>query len=1223
MAHKSRSRWSVVALAAGVLTLGAWAAPARAQSASASPRVTLERASALVAEGHVVHARVLLERLLGEPDQLSDNQRTDAAALLTLAIRKIERMGRADPNGLSIQKANVAILMGDLRTAERHARAVLQSSDADADQLEDAVAALRRVEQRRDQLARLVPDWYDQAVRDFEAGRFAEAASGFEAVRTAAIELDPDMLAAINEYRAALDQRGYAPGDAGPHTLAVMQPGVVKEREDDEQPAEEGQEGDDADDDEIIDVTEEVEEIQPEEEPAAEEDLAEDTTEAAQDVEEAQPGDEPGEVEDVQPVQQVEPTPVEVVDVEEQQPAAPDTQPEEDIQPEAPPEEAEPVAPPPADEEDVIRVAMRAAALNLLSEATRAEEERRLREAADKYRQVRDEYAAYLTADELQRAERGYNRAILDLRGQPGTTGDLLSDYDRSRKLAREQISAEFNNYMGEARRALESGNIAGARDAAGQARLKANSGRDIFAESTFQDFQRQVDELMVEIDEAEEARRRAEAAREEEERKRQAAITQRRQREERQAKINELIDRARSLQAELRYEEALQTVTELLHVDPNNPTALLLEDLYQAIILYRDYNQANIDKTRSMGEMGLDSLKATITTPDIINYPEDWPAKTLQRGGGLSFGETPRNRRILSLLESRRIAGPTPLDQTPLEDALAYVDRLGDGRFNMDIDWDSLEVIGITRDTPVSLSLRDVTVRRLLDQILKKVSPDAYATAEWAVVDGILTIASHEKIRQNTVTEVYDVSDLLMDTPSYDDVPDMELTAILNSDEEFLRKRYVEEVKDEFRSRETRLTMEDKRDRVIRLIESHVDPTGWRSHGGDTSSIFPNDRSLVITTTARNHQEISGLLGMLRETRAMQINVETRFLLVNQDWFEQIGFDLDVVFNANNNQVTAAQGVDPTIQARDFFNFDASNPTFGQTGPGLNRNVTGQAPIAGIPGTPNPQTIGVINPSPTSPVGALQNSIGIASGLVDSQFASDILGTAPALGVAFQFLDDVQVDFLMVATQADRRSISLTAPRLTFTNGQTANVFVATQVSFVSDLQPIVGESAVGFDPTVDVVSEGVTLLVEGTISADRRYVTMNVDAGVSRIDGFGQEEVTAVAGGQLVSSVTTGSFIQLPIVTVTRVQTTVTVPDQGTILMGGQRVITEFDVESGVPVLSKIPIINRFFTNRIESKEEQTLLILMKPTVLIQSEQEETNFPGLLDSVRGGLGG
>jgi len=89
---------------------------------------------------------------------------------------------------------------------------------------------------------------------------------------------------------------------------------------------------------------------------------------------------------------------------------------------------------------------------------------------------------------------------------------------------------------------------------------------------------------------------------------------------------------------------------------------------------------------------------------------------------------------------------------------------------------------------------------------------------------------------------------------------------------------------------------------------------------------------------------------------------------------------------------------------------------------------------------------------------------------------------------------------------------------------------------------------------------------------------------------------------------------------VTVTSVQTTVTVPDEGTILLGGQRLVNEFEVETGVPLLSKLPVLNRFFTNRIESKEEQTLLVLVKPTVLIQSEQEERSFPGLQDDLRRG---
>jgi general secretion pathway protein D len=87
--------------------------------------------------------------------------------------------------------------------------------------------------------------------------------------------------------------------------------------------------------------------------------------------------------------------------------------------------------------------------------------------------------------------------------------------------------------------------------------------------------------------------------------------------------------------------------------------------------------------------------------------------------------------------------------------------------------------------------------------------------------------------------------------------------------------------------------------------------------------------------------------------------------------------------------------------------------------------------------------------------------------------------------------------------------------------------------------------------------------------------------------------------------------------------VSTTVTVPDQGTVLLGGQRLTQEIEVESGVPVLSKIPFINRFFNNRSMSREERTLLMLIRPQILIQNETEDKFFPGLREAIRtGGFG-
>jgi len=71
--------------------------------------------------------------------------------------------------------------------------------------------------------------------------------------------------------------------------------------------------------------------------------------------------------------------------------------------------------------------------------------------------------------------------------------------------------------------------------------------------------------------------------------------------------------------------------------------------------------------------------------------------------------------------------------------------------------------------------------------------------------------------------------------------------------------------------------------------------------------------------------------------------------------------------------------------------------------------------------------------------------------------------------------------------------------------------------------------------------------------------------------------------------------------------VQTRVSIPDGGTLLLGGQKISAEIIKEAGVPILSKIPIIGRMFTNRTKVKDHKILLILVKPTIILQEEREK----------------
>jgi len=868
---------------------------------------------------------------------------------------------------------------------------------------------------------------------------------------------------------------------------------------------------------------------------------------------------------------------------------------------------------------DLIRQTRRLEAQSLLAEANADMDDRRWSSAEAKFDRLLAEYREFLNDTQIQTAEGRLEEARALL--QTDQRGDnILNRTVEQRQIAKDQTIAEFDNEIQQANRALSGGDVARARDLAVQARQTAQSARNLFAESEYENLLNRVTTLLATIDQREdEIRAQQQAAREADLVQEQARRARLRQ-EERETRINEAIDRVRALQQERKYEEALQVVDEILFLDPLDPAGLILRDIISDAMAYVEYDRLGREAQTSYMRQAVQNRIATIAPSNTINFPDDWPELSLRRYGAANDNESPENRQVIQAIKDRRVS--VSFRDNTFEEVVDFLEAVS--QLDIDVDWDGLEEISITRDTPITLTLNNPSLEVVLNRVMAKVSAAGFGEqADWAVIDGVLTISSDSRLRRNTRLDIYDIRDLIVEVPDYEDAPDLDLNTALQSGQGGGGQSPFQ---DQGEDEPDRLTFEERVDQMIDIITTNVDFDGWERNGGDTGRIQQLNGNLIIRNTPKNHRRIRSLLAQLRAAQALQVNVEARFLLVSQDFFEQIGFDLDVYFNADNNQVRAAQAGNPSLTASDFFDFTTA-PN------GLQNSVPGGLPFfATDPNTgailldDNDQPI-TIQPNPTatvnpdqgfSPISGAQDSLGLVGALApQSGIAATVLAGAPALGVAGQFLDDIQVDFLVQATQADTRSVTLTAPRVTFTNGQRTNFFVATQTTFVSDLQPVVSDSAVGFDPTVDVVTEGAVLDVRGTVSADRRYVTLDVTTGTSTIDGFGTQAVTAVAGGQLVSSADTAAFVQLPTVSVTNVSTTVQVPDQGTVLLGGQRIVNENEVETGVPVLSKLPIVNRFFSNRIEVLEESTLMVLIKPTILIQNEQEEENFPGLLDEL------
>ncbi|MFA6187153.1 MAG: hypothetical protein WC770_08090, partial [Phycisphaerae bacterium] len=343
----------------------------------------------------------------------------------------------------------------------------------------------------------------------------------------------------------------------------------------------------------------------------------------------------------------------------------------------------------------------------------------------------------------------------------------------------------------------------------------------------------------------------------------------------------------------------------------------------------------------------------------------------------------------------------------------------------------------------------------------------------------------------------------------------------------------------------------------IIQMIQETVAPNTWLINGGE-GTINSHGNRLVISQTPQVHEQIQELLTVgLRESLGQQVSIETRFLFVTENFLEDIGLDMTI----NLPHGIGSFGKGGIVFQQNSYEFAA--PNAGETG---------------VPGS-------------------------LAG------------GSAAIASTGFDYgsvLDDLSLSFFLRATQAHRDAKMLTAPRVTVLSGESAAMRVSKETAYVSDydFQDITssGDSQpvrVIADPTTDTVTGGVVLNVTPTISADKKYVILAISTNYTK---------TNLTTFDVFSPTSGDSFpISLPTLDVAEVQTRVSVPDRGTLLIGGQKLGAEINKEAGVPGLSKTPIIGRLFSNRSKVKDQDILLVLVKPTIILQDEAEREYFAPL----------
>jgi Flp pilus assembly secretin CpaC/tetratricopeptide (TPR) repeat protein len=843
--------------------------------------------------------------------------------------------------------------------------------------------------------------------------------------------------------------------------------------------------------------------------------------------------------------------------------------------------------------------------------------------------------------------------------------GSYIEQINKQRNILRTYTATVVSNAISKANSFMVQGEYERAKREIEQAEFTVNENQIYLGNELYKEYENRLKNVSDEI-----AQKQRLKTQQEEQATRQAAIESqsqfRKQMElDRQKRISELMKNALAYQEQNQYEAALGQLESLLALDPLNNQALILKDNLEDTIFFRKQLDVQKESDRQRAEILLKTNESGIPYADELTYPKNWReiVEKPTRQEEKPIGWDPLDAKVYDQLDQI-------VDLSNLTPTMSFADVLNELKNSVDPplqiqpNWkDLLENADIEPTTPANMEpLSSVKLQKALEVLLAGVSTAGISEVGYIVDEGIIVIATTDSLPQKLVTRVYDITDLVGEPAQYGGIQGILMGSIvgqlsggggayggggyggggyggggyggglgggglgggLGGIGGGLGGGYGGGLGGGgfggglgglgggslggygggglggygggglggglggggyggggygggglggggyggggyggggglFGGGQGGYIQSQS---LVQLIQESINPDSWfdlSDTGEGTITPYPTQspKKLAVYNTLEVHQEIEKLLQALRKALGYQVSIEARFLVVSESFLEDIGLDVDFVDNIGGKWGQWSLQQDSAF---------ITQPSQTQV----------------------PLSIG---------------GIGTAAASVTGGYGS--------------ILDDLQVAFLLRATQAHRDSKALTAPVATVLSGESANFNISRYVTLplppvqtqgVVQTGAVTGTTQAGGSntPQYAQITIGSNLVITPTITHDKKNVLLNIITTQNEFLGVNTTKVQApiIAGG---AGQVQEWDVSLPETETSSMMTRVSVPDSGTLLLGGQRITAETIEEAGVPVLSKIPIIGRLFSNRSKVRDQKILLILVKPTILLQEEREK----------------
>jgi general secretion pathway protein D len=364
----------------------------------------------------------------------------------------------------------------------------------------------------------------------------------------------------------------------------------------------------------------------------------------------------------------------------------------------------------------------------------------------------------------------------------------------------------------------------------------------------------------------------------------------------------------------------------------------------------------------------------------------------------------------------------------------------------------------------------------------------------------------------------------------------------------------------------------------------------------GASASLNTATNTLLVRNTAANVDIIAQIVEATAQTEPVQVVIRVTAIKTEERRLQELGFDW--LLNDFGLGGTGAGG-------------DALTLTGGTQG---NGGDLSDIPIPPSVFSRKPITAG--NRSGDEAIGRDGIDDLIASSSSGSGFGSTRNRAPGVLSVSGAVNSS---DFTMIMRGLDqKKGIDLMAnPSVVTRSGQAASVSVVREFIYPTEYEPpelpnrVFSGSGSSFPvtPATPTAFEkrdvGIILEVMPTVSADKRFVEIELNPSITDFDGFvnfgspinapGSDE-----DGNATTISITQNAILMPVFSAQRAKTNLTVADGATVVIGGMIQEKIQNVEDKTPLLGDLPVVGRMFQSKAVAPVKKALIFLVNVQLL-----------------------